>query len=67
MDKVLQLSSEEPRVLDGIDFLLLMVIDEIMWRWWIDVVDGKMAGRYSQRRDSLKTACLVDEPGVRRQ
>ena len=39
MDKVLQLSSEEPRVLDGIDFILFMIIDEVGWGWRINVLD----------------------------
>ena len=38
VDKLLQLLSEEPRVL-GIDFVLLMVIDEVRWGWWIDALD----------------------------
>ena len=39
MDEVLQLSPKEPGIFDGIDFILLMVIDEVGWRWRIDVLD----------------------------
>ena len=39
MDEVLQLSPKEPGVLDGIDFILLMVIDEIGWRWRMNMLD----------------------------
>ena len=39
MDEVLQLSPKEPGVLDGIDFILLMIIDKVGWRWRINVLD----------------------------
>ena len=32
---------EEPGVFDGVDFVLLMVINEIRWRWRIDMLDGE--------------------------
>ena len=35
------MSPEKPGVLDGIDFILLMVVDEIRWRWRIDMLDGE--------------------------
>ena len=41
MDKVLQLSPEKPGVFNGVDFVLLMVIDEVGWRWRSDVLDGE--------------------------
>ena len=33
------MSPEKPRLLDGIDFVLLTVIDEVGWRWRVDVLD----------------------------
>ena len=39
MDEILQLLSEELGVLDGIDLVLLMVINEVGWRWRIDTLD----------------------------
>ena len=41
MDEVLQLSPEKPGVFDGVDFILLMVINEIRWGWRIDMLDGE--------------------------
>ena len=35
------MSPEKPGVFDGVDFVLLMVINEIRWRWRIDLLDGK--------------------------
>ena len=32
---------EKPGVFDGVDFVLLMVINEIGWRWRIDILDGE--------------------------
>ena len=39
MDEVLQLSPEKPGVFNGVDFVLLMVIDEVGWGWRINVLD----------------------------
>ena len=41
VDEVLPLSPEKPGVFDGVDFVLLMVINEIRWRWRIDMLDGE--------------------------
>ena len=41
MDEVLQLSPEKSGVFDGVDFVLLMVINEIGWRWRMDMLDGE--------------------------
>ena len=35
------MSPEKPGVLDGVDFVPLMVINEIRWRRRIDMLDGK--------------------------
>ena len=44
MDEVLQLSPEKPGVFDRVDLILLMVINEIRWRWRIDMLDGEDRG-----------------------
>ena len=35
------MSPEKLGVFDGVDFVLLMVINEIRWRWRIDMLDGE--------------------------
>ena len=40
----MQLSPEKPGVFDGVDFVLLMVINEIRWRRRIEMLDGEDRG-----------------------
>ena len=54
MDKVLQMSTEELGVLDGIDFVLVMIVYEFQWRGRLNMLDRKDHGSVRSKKDLIE-------------